>query len=208
MSISRILVTCPDYDITTRYLSAWAKDYIQIAETRNQKPYVLKAKDVNKQKFHGMIRKNKPELVLLNGHGNDRCVTGHDSKPIVSITDASILSGSSVYALSCSSAVLLGDVAMKSGAIAYIGYDKEFIMVCNTRMTSNPIADETAKLFLEPSNAIATSLIKGHTATEAVNKGKKEFAKKIIQALNSDVQSDDDKYVPYLIWNLNSLVSC
>ena len=41
---------------------------------------------------------------------------------------------------------------------------------------------------------IATTLSKGHSAEEAVAKGRQAFARSITTALNSDVQSDDEYF--------------
>jgi len=203
-----ILVTCPDYDRMTRYLSAWADKFTEQAKKRGHEVYELKEKSANKAKFHGMIKKNKPAIIFINGHGDKDRVAGQDHEVIVDSKSASILKGTTVYAVSCKSAQILGAQAIKAGAQGYIGYTEDFILVSQPRKTAHPKDDKTAALFLDPSNQVIAAVSKGHSAQEAVAKGRIGFAQSISVALNSDVQSDDDKYIPYLMWDRQFLSAC
>jgi hypothetical protein len=203
-----VLVTCPDYDTMTRYLSAWADIFINEAEKRGQKIYVLKGTNVNKTKFDGIIKKVVPEVIFINGHGRENAVAGHDHDIIVDSKSVAILNNTTVYALSCKSAQILGVQAVESGAKGYVGYSQDFILVSQPDKIAHPKDDKTAALFLEPSNMIVTAISKGYSTQEAVIKGKAAYAKSILSALNSDVQSDDDKYIPYLMWNRQFLTAC
>ncbi|HUY84984.1 MAG TPA: hypothetical protein VMU97_00535 [Candidatus Dormibacteraeota bacterium] len=155
-----------------------------------------------------MVKKNAPNIIFINGHGAEDRVAGQDHKIIIDTRSANILKNAIVYAVSCKSARMLGAQAIKAGAKAYIGYIEDFILVSQPRKTAHPQDDTTAALFLNPSNHIMTSLVKGHSAKKAVAKGRAEFAKSITSALNSDVQSDDDKYIPYLMWDRQFLTAC
>lgn len=42
-----MLITLPDFDITTKYLSAWSKEIINIAERNGIKPIVINSEKVN-----------------------------------------------------------------------------------------------------------------------------------------------------------------
>jgi hypothetical protein len=205
---SSLLATCPDYDRMTRYLSAWANSLITELENKGMTVYALRGKDANRKKFEGMVVKQKPSIIFINGHGNTDIIVGHESEPLVDPTNASLLIGSCVYAVSCKSAKSLGKLAVQSGATGYIGYEEDFILVTNLDKTRHPLEDKTAGLFLEPSNQIVRTLAKGHNVPSALNKGKKAFSESIKKALNSDVQSDDDKYIPYLLWNMQWLTMC
>lgn len=203
-----LLATCPDYDLMTRYLSAWANSLIDELDKKGMPAYALREKDANRKKFEGMIQKQKPKIIFINGHGNADVVTGHDNEPIVDASNARLLKNSLVYAVSCRSAKTLGQLAVSKGAKCYIGYQEDFILVTNLEKTRHPMEDKTAALFLDPSNHVVRSLTKGHTPEEAIAKGKKAFSDSIRNALNSDVQSDDDKYIPYLLWNMQWLSLC
>lgn len=201
-------MTCPDYDRMTRYLTAWASTFIEQAKSRGHEVYTLKETNVNKQKFQSLVQKMKPEVIFINGHGNENSVAGHDHRVLVDFKSAKILKDAMVYALSCKSAQNLGVQAVKAGAKGYVGYSEDFILVSQPGKTTHPTEDSTAALFLEPSNQIIGALSKGHSAKEAVAKGRAAFAKSIRQALNSDIQSDDDKYIPYLMWDRQFLCAC
>lgn len=203
-----VLVTCPDYDMMTRYLSAWAGKYIEQAKKQGNDVYILRETNANKRQFKGMVTKTKPQIIFLNGHGDKDRITGHDHKVLVDFKSASILKDAMVYAVSCKSAQILGVQAVKMGAKGYVGYSQDFILVSQPDKTSHPKDDKTAALFLDPSNQVITALSKGHPSKVAVNKGKAAFARSINAALNSDIQSDDDKYIPYLMWNRQFLCDC
>lgn len=203
-----ILVTSPDYDRMTRYLSAWANVFINQAKNRGHKVYNLKEKNVNKKQFHSVVQKVQPEIIFLNGHGAENLVTGHEHDIIIDVASAGILKNAAVYAVSCKSARVLGMQAVKLGAREYVGYTQDFILVSQPRKTAHPKDDKTAALFLEPSNQVIHALSKGCSGQEAVVKGKAAFQQSILIALNSDIQSDDDKYIPYLLWNRQFLSAC
>ena len=58
-----LLVTRPEYDYTTRYISAWAK----ISETSRTKGYAvidLNRKRANRKEFESVVKRKKPTLVV------------------------------------------------------------------------------------------------------------------------------------------------
>lgn len=207
-SSSTILITAPNYDMMTRYLSAWAGSYAEDMLAHNHQVHVLKEDKVNKTNFHGYINKNHPNVIIINGHGAEDRIAGHEHDIIIESQDAGVFAGSEIYALSCKSASVLGKVAVSLGATGYIGYSQDFILVSQPSKSTHPIDDETAALFLEPSKVIAISLAKGHGTDIAYSRGVAAYNESIRKALNSDVQSDDDKYIPYLMWNKQFLTNC
>lgn len=192
----------------TRYLSAWASVYAQEATDSGNTVHSLVDQNANQSRLQGMIAKLKPNIVFLNGHGSETFVMGHDNQIIIDMDTANILEGTTVYALACRSTRQLGTKAKTLGAKGYIGYSEDFILVSQPRKIGHPTEDKTAALFLGPSNQIIRAITKGHSAGEAVRKGKKAFSDSISEALNSDVQSDDDKFIPYLFWNSRFLTAC
>lgn len=192
----------------TRYLSAWAHVFIREISEKGREVYVLKEKDTNRKKFEGMVAKNKPSVLFLNGHGNTNVVTGHDHEVILDSKSVGLIKDLTVYAVSCQSAQGLGRLAVSNGVKGYVGYLEDFILISQSSKMRHPTEDTTAALFMEPSNQVIRSLAKGHTPAEAVKKGKAAFSESIRKALNSDVQSDDDKYVSFLLWDRQWLTSC
>lgn len=200
-----LLITRPNYEITTRYLYVWNKKVIKEAEDRGIVVLDLKKEKAVKNEFIGRMKKINPALVLLNGHGDSDCVTGHDNKILVKAGDnEEIFKGKMVYALACKSASVLGPKSVEAGAVAFIGYVKDFIFFNDDKKIAHPENDKVAGLFLDPSNRLSISLVKGNSVSEASKKSKKLFAENIKKLLNSDNDSQEysSSFIPYLLWNM------
>ncbi len=126
----RLIITRPQHDVTTRYLSSWAGEIIDFAKKKGIDVYDLVKEKANRAEFEGRVKKIKPEAVFLNGHGSDDCVTGHDNSVLVSVKENhEILNNKITYALSCNSGKKLGPKVVENGNAAYIGYSDEFIFM-------------------------------------------------------------------------------
>lgn len=200
------LVTRPEHDDTTHYLSAWAKKTISFAEKKGFRVLDLHRDRANKKELESMLGKKCPKLVMLNGHGSESTVTGHKNTPIlVAGENEGLLESKIVYALSCRSAKGLGPKSIEAGAISYTGYDDDFIFSFEPENVARPLHDETAKMFLEPSNAFVVSLIKGNTVGESRRKTKDFFQKNLLKSLGSSAQ--DASLARYLWWDIKHFVS-
>ncbi|MBU4245715.1 MAG: hypothetical protein ABIF85_03650 [Nanoarchaeota archaeon] len=200
------LVTRPEHDTTTHYLSYWNKEMINAAQKKGMKVLDLNREDANRQKFESMIIKMSPNLVVLNGHGDDNTVTGHNNQPLVKAGEnESLLKSKIVYALSCRSAKILGPKSVESGAISYTGYDDDFIFSYEPENISRPLHDGTAKLFLEPSNLFVDSLIKGNTVDESRKRTENLLRKNLVKSLGSTIA--DASLARFLWWDLRHFVS-
>jgi hypothetical protein len=154
-----------------------------------------------------MIGRIDPGLVFLNGHGNENQVTGQDNEALLSLGDnENILKDKTVYALSCRSGKLLGPGSIKSGTSSYIGYEEDFIFLYDEKRINRPREDKTAEIFLEPSNQVMISLLKGHTTKEAHKNSKQSFAKRIRKMLSSQSTRIESSAVRYLIWDMQCQV--
>ena len=206
-SMSRILVTRPEHDPLTRHLSRWNSKIIEVAKSKGHAVTDLHKEKANKKEFEGRIKKLNPALVLLNGHGDETCVTGNDNEILVEKgKNEMLLKNKITYAVSCSSAKKLGSVCADSNT-AYIGYDEPFALNLDRQFLSDPLHDMRAKNFLEPSNRVACSLLKGHTAKEASDNSKKAFKENIIELLTrkgNDPDAHDD--AKSLFWNMSHQV--
>jgi len=67
---------------------------------------------------------------------------------------------------------------------------------------SKPLEDKTAELFLVPSNYIAISLLKGHTAGNADNRSKILFRRNIEKLIIEGPSSDNYYTIRYLLWDM------
>lgn len=204
---SRMLVTRPNSDRTTRYISEWAKKVISFAEQNGCDVLDLEGKRANRKEFESMIRKHGPAFLFLNGHGNSHAVTGQNEESLVQAeVNEESLKGAVTYALSCSSGSVLGPKAVQAGARAYIGYREEFIFLFDELRRTRPAQDGLAAHFCEASNQVAISLLKGHTAKEAHENSKQAFARGIRKLLTSQATGQESAAIRYLFWDLQHQV--
>ncbi len=198
-----VLATRPEHDDTTFYLSKWCEKTLKHAQERGITIIDLVKENANKNKFDGIISKKNPKLIILNGHGNENSVTGHKDEILIETdSNESILKSKIFYAVSCRSARKLGPKAIEKGALAYIGYDDDFIFVIDKNKTATPLKDDYAKLFLEPSNEVALSLIKGNCTKESYLKSQNMFKKNIQKLLTSESPPGSENWVRYLFWDM------
>lgn len=201
--MSKILVTRPEYDYPTRYISTWAKKIVDLANKKGSALDLPKQK-ANKKLVESMLQKHDPPLVFFNGHGSEDCVMGQDDEVLIKAGENDkALAGKIVYSLSCSSAAVLGPASVKNGASAYIGYEKYFALLYEESKRMHCHEDKLAELFLEPSNQVMVSLIKGNTVQKSYESAKNSFKKNIRKLLTS-TSSPHSVSVPYLLWDLQA----
>lgn len=204
-----LLVTRPEYDYTTRYISAWAEKYFKLAAQKGYIVIDLKRKRANRKEFESVIKKTKPAFVVLNGHGNSDEVVGDENETLVETnTNTEMLADKITYALSCQSAKNLGTKVGSYLNTTYIGYKEDFAFLRLEKYGRKPVEDTLARFFLEPSNTIVTSLLKGHSAGDSFSRGQYEFTKNIQMLLTSKVKSDDYSALRFLVWDLKNLTLC
>jgi hypothetical protein len=189
---NKILITRPEHDPGTRYLSQWSKQIIELAQDKNIQVIDLHEEKATKKEVEGRILKTEPSFVILNGHGNEDCVTGHNNEVLVKKGEnEEILKGRITYAVSCDSAEKLGRACADKDT-AYIGYLKNFNFNFSRKCLSRPLTDKRAERFLVASNQVAFSLIKGHTAKESSERSKESFKRAIRSLLTSEHANDPD----------------
>jgi len=202
--MTELLITRPEHDDTTHYLSNWSKEIIDIAENKNIKVFDLNREKAIRNNVELRLNKMSCNLTFFNGHGDFNVIGGHNNEPlIIGGENEGLLKSKIVYAISCKSAKELGPKSVKIGAISYTGFDDDFIFVYEPENISRPLHDNTAKLFLEPSQLFVKSLIKGNSVKEGMEKTKKLLADNFLKALNSN----DTNSAKYLWWNLKHFVS-
>lgn len=200
-----LLVTRPKHDATVHYLFYWSKKIIELAKTKSIPVIDLKEKRANCKEVSSVLEKRNPLLVFLNGHGNDDCVTGHDDEALLVVgKNENLLISKIIYALSCRSGKNLGVKSIQAGALGYIGYDEDFIFVIDENKLRMPLEDEIAQLFLEPSNQVMVSLIKGHSIENSHLRSKKAFIEKARKLIGSE--SHNNHLIPWLVWDMQHQV--
>lgn len=200
------LITRPEHDDTTHYLSKWCEETITLARNKGLKVLDLHREKAVRKEFEERIDKLSPNLIVLNGHGDADKVTGNDKEPILVAGDnEGLLRDKIVYAISCSSAKLLGPKSIEKGTLNYSGYDDDFIFFYDPNNITKPLSDETAKLFLEHSNLFIESMIKGNTIRESKQRAENKLRENIVNLSSSS--STDSNLIRFLWWDLVHFVS-
>lgn len=201
------LVTRPNHDLPTSYLFYWSKSVLKLARQKNIQVIDLSGDKANKKDFTGRMTKINPSFVFLNGHGSEKSVTGQNNQILISVGDNDrLLRGCIVFARSCSSAKKLGPKTISLGTKAFLGYTEPFIFMFDPRASTKPLKDKTAKLFLEPSNKIPTTLLKGHSSSKANIRAKGAFRKNIRKLLTSETKKEDSSVLRFLFWDMRHQV--
>lgn len=198
--LSMVLFTRPDYDPVTKYLSAWSKVLIEETRAKAIEVIDLVGMKANKKEFEGRLKKKQPSLVVLNGHGNDDCVTGQDEEPLVQAgNDADLLAGCITYAVSCNSATRLGKEVGTYVDTVYIGYEKKFSFIHTHGFFKRQEEDSAARPFMEFSNQVVRGLIKGHTAEESVQRAK-DVGEWHLRKLESSLSDPNVQMAAAFLW--------
>ena len=198
------LVTRPQHEVVTNYLCVWSEDVLTMKNKQAGAMYDLKGDKATKKNFESYFFKHKPAFIFLNGHGNENVIAGHDDE--ILIDDRSKFEGSIIYARSCDAGRKLGNVLVKNGLATFIGYSRKFIFAYDTSKITHPRNDKLAGIFLEPSNLVASTILKGHTAEEAHRRAKEAMYRNFRKMLSSEA-SYEERYAARWLWgNINSQV--
>lgn len=196
------LVTRPQHDVTTRYLSSWAFEVMELAKDKGVDVVDLQKEKANIAEFSGRMEKIKPGLVFLNGHGDDTSIAGHDNNIIVAKgINSSLLEGKITYALSCNSAKELGQSIACCGRSVFIGYLDKFVFVSDRNFVNRPADDPKAQPFKDASNQVMFSLLKGRTANDASRRSIEKFKSLCLKFSSSSADSDSLQIAQCLWWN-------
>jgi hypothetical protein len=201
-----MLITRPEHDDITHYLSKLCAETIALANSKSMLVFDLLREKAVKDEVESRLSKSSPNLVIFNGHGSDNHITGYKNLPlIIAGQNETLLKSKIVYAISCRSASVLGPCSIKAGALSYTGYDDDFIFMYEPAKLSKPLTDVTAKLFLEHSQRFTESLIKGNTVEESFKRSKDNLKDNLLKMMNSDKK--DSELAKYLWWDLKHLVT-
>lgn len=203
---SCVLITRPNHDLATNYLCLWTEEVVKFSNTKG-KTFDLKGEKATAKNFKSFIEKHQPAFVFINGHGNELEVAGYGDETLVKAgLNDYLLANKIVYARSCDAAKVLGEITARKHSSTFIGYKKSYILGRNPNKANHPLNDEVAKLFLEPSNLIATSILKGNTAIKAYEKSQLAMSKNFFFMLSSSATSNQRDSAVYLWANKRNQV--
>lgn len=201
-----VLFVRPKHDDVTSYLHFYSRKLIEFAESRGFNSLNKEGEKAEREEVASVIEKKDPIFIMFNGHGNPSCICGHKDQILIKEGENHVLLKKRlVYALSCSSALSLGRRAVEDGTIAFVGYEDEFALGMDGYCQTSIQRDKIARRFLEPSNLLVESLLKGNSVGGAVTKAKEAMQENISQ-LKTDPFSYAIDYVPYLYNNYLVLV--
>src|SRR3989344_1673449 len=95
--INVLIVTRPKYDDGTEYLSYYASLVIKEARDKNISVSDFEGEEANKGDVTKFIEKRNPNIVFVNGHGNEDSLYGH-KEIIFSMDNINLLKGRLIYA--------------------------------------------------------------------------------------------------------------
>lgn len=195
---SCVLITRPNHDLATTYLYLWTENIVKLSKSKG-KTLDLKRKKANAKDFESYVNKHQPSFIFINGHGNEVEITGYDNEILVKVgKNEYLLANKIIYARSCDAASVLGELVSRKYSTIFIGYKRSYILGRNPLKTSRPLKDEVAKLFIEPSNLVSISIIKGQTTKEAYRKSQEAMMKNFFFMLSSKATSNQRDAAPYL----------
>lgn len=185
-----LIIVLPRWDDVTEYLSQFSSFVIDEANNKSVPVKQINNEDANRKEFEKVIDKLNYNFVVFNGHGSDESIKGHKNEVIIKADDNEFkISGRIVYARACEAGKVLGKLYGKEGEKGcFIGYNAPFKFWADSSRAGNPLKDNTAKLFLEPSNLIPMSILKGHKTQEANENSKKQMLKNLKKIIRSNVQ--------------------
>ena len=195
-----ILITLPRHDDVTEYLSQFSQQIEDVAKEKSIEIKALRDKEAVKEVFEKIIKKQDYKMVIFNGHGSDKIITGNKEILIEAGVNDNLIRDRIVYARSCHAGAILGVSCTKNSKEGcFIGYDRPFQFYVDTQWTGNPLKDNTAKLFLESSNLVPISLIKGNSASHANENAKKQMLKNIRKII---AKADSESFkLAESLWN-------
>lgn len=203
----KCLITRPNHDKVTEYLFAWSREIIESKDLEDVSFFDLQGEDANKKKVESYLSKQSPEVVLFNGHGSPAEVFGFKDEVLIkSNVNDYLLRGKIVYALSCSSASVLGQNSVQRGAKVFIGYKRSFILGTDKTREATPLKDSIARSFLQPSNRLSISLLRGNTAEESAKKSIEEYKREIAKFASTKAMPGADRIASALLWNLSNQI--
>jgi hypothetical protein len=196
----KLLITRPDHDPTTNYLYHWCKPVIDLATSKGYTVHDLAKAKANRADFNSHLRARKIHLIFFNGHGNEKTICGYLDEPLVqSGSDLSNMLGTLMYIRSCQVMAALGKELISSGVVACIGYARKFNFFRSTTHLTHPLSDPYAKFFLEPSNLVVTTILKGNAIHDAFSRSQHSM-KKNLQRLLSGATTPDQRSMAFALY--------
>src|SRR3989344_1354914 len=163
-----MIIVRTNCDLATEYTYAWTEPIITEAQARGFKVTLVQGNNVGIQHFNKRIHKIKPKLIMFNGHGSKNCFYDNNWEEVMNLNSVHLLKNSITFARACDCLIELGSKAVQEGCLAFIGYNRKFMIPRWHSQTCKPLSDPAAKPVMECSNSVVLELLKNKTVKEAV----------------------------------------
>lgn len=198
-----ILITLPNFDPTTKYISVWNKDLIIPVMLKNSRSnLILEKKQASRSHVEYTIEKENPRLLIFNGHGDVDCICGQNNEILIKLGENdNLLNSRIVHSFTCDSANKLG---ISSKAEAFVGFNDKFFFWMSRTSVSRPLKDHLATPQIKTALIVPFEIIKGKSVDEAYNMSQNTFDSLIVEyTLNSAKYTTEEiqRVLPLLIWN-------
>jgi len=169
MPTNTLLSIRPDYEIATRYGSAWLTQILGAASNAGIPTIDLYKENATASNFFSALETQDPLIINIFGHGNYNIIVCQDEELLlfggINGND-DVLAERIVFNLSCRAGRDLGTSAVNKGAVAFLGYVEDFIFAISGGNhpdggMENPLNDQVAQGFFESHNASPISYING-----------------------------------------------
>jgi len=199
-----LLVTRPEHDDTTHYLSSYCEPTLEFAHSKGHKVLDLHREKAVKMDVESGLRKFQAKFVVFNGHGDYHQVAGHKNEVLITEGENDkLLKDKVVYAISCRCGNILGPRSVEKGALSFTGYNEDFYFYYEPKLISKPKKDKTVALFLEPTQRFIRAVLKGNSVQEAEQKAQEQMKDNLIKSLSFE----DTSIAKYLWWDLKHMVT-
>jgi len=196
---THIVITLPRWDDITEYLSSFSKEIVDSCKNKQIRITTVEKERVTRKGFISSIRKNT-KMFIFNGHGAPNCICGHKDEELISLgVNDYLLKDKITYARSCWSFSELGQVCVGKKSGCFIGYILPFQFVVEEKWVSNPLKDNTARVFFETSNLVPLGLIKGNTAINSNENSKRSMLKAMNKILK--YKEKGNRAILEALWN-------
>ncbi len=185
------------------YAEVWMGMVLSSLRWRGGTRQELHGDDAIGSQFTGATQSLNPSLVVGCGHGGPDTYTGQyiegsGYSVLLTTANAGLMAGRVVYLLSCSTAQNLGPGMISQGAVAYAGYNQDFVWTVID--PSSPATDRLAAPFGKAGTMFPKVLVGGKIVRDARAKAIETFNQEIARW-----EGSTDPYarevVKWLIWD-------
>lgn len=205
-----VLITACPHDLPTRFGYFYLRRAADVLAGFGHKIVFLKT--ANLENFRKALVKYDPKLVMLNGHGGRKAVTGCRNSILLGVVgyDPELrkkitrenphwMRGRIVFLFTCNAGLELAPALDEEDALAVVGYKRDYIFYSES---SNPAKCEKSPPFFQAPIMFPITLARGGSIGQAVRAVKDAYRYYINRA---DMMGDEIS-AKYLYYDLENMV--